>query len=34
MGVKRTWPVEMIVRPIQEFAHRGGLADLEEQMDA
>jgi hypothetical protein len=39
MGVKRVRPVEMIVRPFQEFADRAGLAeqkvaDLEEQIDA
>ena len=39
MGVKGVRPVEMIVRPFQEFAHRAGLAeqkvaDLEEQIDA
>ena len=39
MGVKRVQPVEMIVRPFQEFADRAGLteqkvADLEEQIDA
>jgi hypothetical protein len=39
MGIKRVRPVEMIVRPFQEFADRAGLADqkvadLEEQMDA
>ena len=38
MGVKRVRPVEMIVRPFQEFAHMAGLAeqkvaDLEEQID-
>jgi hypothetical protein len=39
MGVKGVRPVEMIVRPFQEFADRAGLAeqkvaDLEEQIDA
>jgi hypothetical protein len=39
MGVKRVRPVEMIVRPFQEFAHRAGfaeqkVADLEKQIDA
>ncbi len=39
MGVKRVRPVEMFVRPFQEFAHRAGLAeqkvaDLVEQIDA
>jgi hypothetical protein len=39
MGVKRVQPVEMIVRPFQEFADRAGfaeqkIADLEEQIDA
>jgi hypothetical protein len=39
MGVKRVRPVEMIVRPFQEFADKAGLAkqkvaDLEEQIDA
>ena len=39
MGVKRVRPVEMIVRPFQEFADRSGLAEqkvayLEEQIDA
>jgi hypothetical protein len=39
ISVKRVRPVEMIVRPFQEFADRAGLAeqkvaDLEEQIDA
>ncbi len=39
MGVSGVRPVEMIVRPFQEFADRAGLAeqkvaDLEEQIDA
>ena len=39
MGVKRVRPVEMIVRPFQEFADRAGLAeqkvaDLEDQIYA
>jgi hypothetical protein len=39
MGVKGVQPVEMIVRPFQEFVDRAGLAeqkvaDLGEQIDA